>query len=131
MPVLRGIVARSRLYADLCDPLRERSNGPLLSLRLLRGDQQAVRIIPASWKLFVYLSLKLCHSIGMALTPEQIEEAMKAIVESGAASYSIGNRSVSKIDISKLYDLQQKVAFDRDRDANGLFRVAKLGRPSK
>ena len=65
----------------------------------------------------------------MALTEQQVQDALAAIVDSGAASYSIGNRSVSKLSPTELYELSKKVAFDADRAANGVFRLAKMVKP--
>ena len=62
----------------------------------------------------------------MAITPEQVDAALSAIIDSGAQSYSIGNRSVSKIDPGKLYDLLTKIQSDADRTSSGIFRLARM-----
>ena len=61
-------------------------------------------------------------------TQEQIESQVAAIVDGGASSYAIGSRSVTKLDPVKLYKLAQEIAFDNDRQLNGAFRLAKIGR---
>jgi hypothetical protein len=67
----------------------------------------------------------------MALTPEQIEEALRLIVQSGVSSYSIGSRSVSKISPKELYELQQRIASDQERQSKGMMRLGKITRPSR
>jgi hypothetical protein len=65
-------------------------------------------------------------------TQEQIEQAIASIIDGGASSYSIGNRSVSKLDPAKLYELAQKIAFNAERRAGkSPFSVAKIGRTSR
>lgn len=70
----------------------------------------------------------------MALDPatllDQIDAAINALLTGGASSYSIGNRSVTKLDLTDLFNerrmLQREVA---RATGGGAFRVAKMQRP--
>lgn len=68
----------------------------------------------------------------MALSASQhvelLSTAIEALVSGGAASYSIGNRSVTKHDLTKLYDELRYWQMQADRESGGTFRVAKLRR---
>lgn len=61
----------------------------------------------------------------------QIDAAIEALLTGGASSYSIGNRSVSKLDLGQLFEerriLQQQV--ERER-SGGIYRKAAIRRPS-
>ena len=61
---------------------------------------------------------------------EAASDALLAQIESGAASYSIGNRSVQKINLKDLLAVQRDLAFEADRQANGVFRLAKRQKTS-
>lgn len=60
-----------------------------------------------------------------------IDAAIEALLTGGASSYSIGSRSVTKLDLPGLFEqrriLQSEV--DRESSGGGMFRVAKLRRP--
>jgi hypothetical protein len=60
----------------------------------------------------------------------QVDAAIEALLTGGASSYSIGNRSVSKLDLRQLFEerrlLQQQV--DREQ-SGGIFRKAAIRRP--
>jgi hypothetical protein len=60
-----------------------------------------------------------------------IDAAIEALLTGGASSYSIGSRSVTKLDLPDLFEqrriLQSEV--DRESSGGGMFRVAKLRRP--
>jgi hypothetical protein len=62
----------------------------------------------------------------------QIDAAIEALLTGGASSYSIGNRSVSKLDLKSLFEerrmLQNEVARE---NGGGAFRLGKLGRTSR
>lgn len=70
----------------------------------------------------------------MALDPStlltQVETAITALLTGGHSSYSIGSRSVSKLDLPQLFTerrlLQDEV--NKAASGNGVFRYAKLGR---
>ncbi len=61
----------------------------------------------------------------------QIEAAIEALVTGGASSYSIGNRSVTKLDLGELFDMRDRLLREVNRENNGAFRLAKMGRPSR
>lgn len=60
-----------------------------------------------------------------------IDAAIEALLTGGASSYSIGARSVTKLDLAQLFEerriLQQAV--ERE-SAGGIFRKAAIRRPS-
>lgn len=59
----------------------------------------------------------------------QIEAAITALVVGGASSYSIGGRSVTKLDLTELYDMRERVLAQIQRESgSGAFRLAKFGR---
>lgn len=68
----------------------------------------------------------------MALSASQhvelIDSAIQDVLAGRASSYSIGNRSVTKLDIKALYDERRKWAAQADRESGGTFRLAKIGR---
>lgn len=59
----------------------------------------------------------------------QVEAAITALISGGASSYSIGSRSVTKLDLKSLFEerriLQTEVARS---SASGAFSLAKIGR---
>lgn len=59
-----------------------------------------------------------------------IDAAIEALLTGGAASYSIGARTVTKLDLADLLRERRILAQDADREGNGAFRLAKLGRRS-
>lgn len=71
------------------------------------------------------------HDEGMA-TQEQIEEVITSIITSETQSYSIGNRSVTKLDAIKLLELQRKVSKDGTPGNGGRgITLAKFRKPGK
>ncbi len=61
----------------------------------------------------------------------QIENAIEALLTGGASSYSIGNRSVSKLDLEDLMRERRVLKAEVERESAGsAFRVAKIRRPS-
>lgn len=68
----------------------------------------------------------------MALSASQhvdlLDTAIQALLEGGASSYSIGNRSVTKHDIAKLYEERRYWASMVERENGGSIRIAKMGR---
>ena len=57
----------------------------------------------------------------------QIDAAIETLLTGGASSYSIGNRSVTKLDLAALFAERRQLQREADREANGTFRLAKLG----
>lgn len=58
----------------------------------------------------------------------QIEAAIEALLTGGASSYSIGSRSVTKLDLADLFEQRRLLLMAVDRETNGAIRLAKLGR---
>lgn len=61
----------------------------------------------------------------------QIEAAIEALLTGGASSYSIGNRSVTKLDLADLLEQRRLLQADVDRESTGTFRLAKLRKASR
>ena len=59
----------------------------------------------------------------------QIEAAITALLTGGASSYSIGNRSVSKLDLGQLMEERRMLQVQVQRESgSGAFSLAKMGR---
>lgn len=59
----------------------------------------------------------------------QVEAAIEALLTGGATSYSIGNRSVTKIDLSSLFEQRRQLQWEVQRSQpGGMFSLAKMGR---
>ena len=58
----------------------------------------------------------------------QIEAAIEALLTGGASSYSIGNRSVTKLDLKSLMEERRMLMVEVARSGSGAFSLAKLGR---
>lgn len=71
----------------------------------------------------------------MALDPttllNKIEAAITALVEGGASSYSIGNRSVTKLDLDDLFAQRASLLNEINRNSGGSIRLAKLRRAGR
>lgn len=69
----------------------------------------------------------------MALDPttllNQVEAAIQALLTGGASSYSIGNRSVTKLDLDDLFAQRRTLQNEIARASGASFRVAKMQRP--
>ena len=60
-----------------------------------------------------------------------IESAITALLTGGASSYSIGNRSVTKLDLKSLLEERRLLQMEVQRSSgSGAFSLAKLGRRS-
>lgn len=60
----------------------------------------------------------------------QIETAIEALLTGGASSYSIGSRSVTKLDLKTLFEERRMLQMQAARESgSGAFGLAKLGRP--
>jgi hypothetical protein len=59
----------------------------------------------------------------------QIEAAISALLTGGASSYSIGSRSVTKLDLASLMEERRILLTEVQRSTgSGAFSLAKLGR---
>lgn len=59
-----------------------------------------------------------------------VEAAISALVTGGASSYSIGSRSVTKLDLTSLFEQRRQLLIEVARSTgSGAFSLAKLGRP--
>lgn len=61
----------------------------------------------------------------------QIDAAIEALLTGGASSYSIGARSVTKLDLAQLFNEKRILEGQVSREANGMFRLAKFQRTSR
>lgn len=61
-----------------------------------------------------------------------VESAIEALLTGGASSYSIGNRSVTKLDLEDLFRERRILQAEVERDGGGgAFRLAKMQRTSR
>lgn len=61
----------------------------------------------------------------------QIDTAIEALLTGGASSYSIGNRSVSKLDLGQLFEERRILQQQVERESSGgIYRKAAIRRPS-
>ena len=59
----------------------------------------------------------------------QVEAALSALVVGGASSYSIGARSVTKLDLTELREWRKELQWEvRRSTGSGVFSVAKMGK---
>lgn len=59
----------------------------------------------------------------------QIEAAIEALLTGGASSYSIGNRSVTKLDLADLMSERRMLLVEVQRSSgSGAFSLGKIGR---
>lgn len=59
----------------------------------------------------------------------QVESAIEALLTGGASSYSIGARSVTKLDLAELFEQRKLLQVEVARSSgSGAFSLAKLGR---
>lgn len=59
----------------------------------------------------------------------QIDAAIEALLTGGAASYSIGSRTVTALDLGTLMEQRRMLEVQADRESRGgIFRLAKLQR---
>ena len=60
-----------------------------------------------------------------------VEAAITALLTGGASSYSIGNRSVTKLDLDSLFKQRESLLTQVQRESgSGAFSLAKMGRRS-
>jgi len=69
----------------------------------------------------------------MGLDPQnlltQIEAAIEALLTGGHTSYSIGSRSVTKLDLAALMQERRLLKSEVERSAGGSVRLARYRRP--
>lgn len=58
----------------------------------------------------------------------QIDAAIEALLTGGASSYSIGNRSVTKLDLGTLFEERRLLQTQVERESGGGIRLAKFQR---
>lgn len=61
----------------------------------------------------------------------QVETAIEALLTGGATSYSIGARSVTKLDLAQLFNERRLLQREVQAAAGGSMRYAKIMRPSR
>lgn len=62
----------------------------------------------------------------------QIDAAIEALLTGGASSYSIGARSVTKLDLATLFVERRMLQREAERESrSGAFSLAKMGRTSR
>jgi hypothetical protein len=61
----------------------------------------------------------------------QIDAAIEALLTGGASSYSIGSRSVTKLDLATLFEERRILANEASRESGGSLRLAKMRRASR
>lgn len=62
----------------------------------------------------------------------QVEAAIEALLTGGAESYTIGSRSVTKLDLATLFDQRNQLANQAAREAGASpFSLGRLGRTSR
>tara|TARA_R100001198_G_C5220417_1_gene202762 strand:+ start:1033 stop:1245 length:213 start_codon:yes stop_codon:yes gene_type:complete len=62
---------------------------------------------------------------------DQIETAIEALLTGGHTQYSIGSRSVTKLDLPTLFSERRLLQAEVSRASNGMVRLAKFSRTSK
>lgn len=62
---------------------------------------------------------------------DQIETAIEALLTGGHSQYSIGSRSVTKLDLPSLFSERRLLQAEVSRESNGMVRLAKMARTSK
>jgi hypothetical protein len=61
----------------------------------------------------------------------QIDAAIESLLTGGAESYSIGNRTVTKLDLGDLLEQRYKLQTQVERESGGGLRLAKFQRRSR
>jgi hypothetical protein len=61
-----------------------------------------------------------------------IDAAIEALLTGGAQSYSIGSRSVTKLDLADLFEQRNMLMMQVQRESgSGAFRLGKMGKASQ
>lgn len=55
-----------------------------------------------------------------------IDAAIEALLTGGASSYSIGSRTVTKLDLGTLMEERRLLSIQAERESSGIFRLGKL-----
>lgn len=61
----------------------------------------------------------------------QIDAAIESLLTGGAESYSIGNRTVTKLDLGDLFEQRNILQTQVERESGGGLRLAKFQRRSR
>lgn len=61
----------------------------------------------------------------------QINTAIEALLTGGHTQYSIGSRSVTKLDLPTLFNERRMLQAEVSRETKGMVRLAKFSRTSK
>lgn len=61
----------------------------------------------------------------------QIEAAISALLTGGASSYSIGNRSVTKLDLGELFKQRDMLSRQLARESGSAIRLGRMSRVSR
>jgi hypothetical protein len=61
----------------------------------------------------------------------QVEAAIEALLTGGASSYSIGSRSVTKLDLDQLMRQRDLLRMAVERENGSAFRLGRITRPSR
>ena len=72
----------------------------------------------------------ICMATAQSLL-NQIDAAIESLLTGGAESYSIGNRTVTKLDLDLLMKQRNALQMQVERESGGGFRLAKLQRRSR
>jgi hypothetical protein len=58
----------------------------------------------------------------------ELDAAISALLTGGASSYSIGGRSVTKLNLNDLVEERRQLAFEVVRESTSGFSLAKMGK---
>lgn len=61
----------------------------------------------------------------------QIDTAIEALLTGGHSQYSIGSRSVTKLDLPTLFNERRMLQAEVSRATNGMVRLGKMARNTK
>jgi hypothetical protein len=61
----------------------------------------------------------------------QVEAAISALLTGGHSSYSIGARTVTRLDLKTLFEERKLLQNEVQRSSGGSIRLAKIRRPSR
>ena len=61
----------------------------------------------------------------------QVEAAISALLTGGASSYSIGNRSVTKLDLGELFKQRDMLSRQVAREGGSAIRLGRMSRVSR
>ena len=62
---------------------------------------------------------------------DAIDTAIEALLSGQHTSYSVDGRSVTRLDLDKLFDQRERLQRQLARENNGTFRLAKMRRTSQ